>query len=210
MKRSAYILLICLLIGFICPVSADFFTDLNEKVIEYNSHASNVPDPIKMVLGNDEIYGVITLNDGSTLLVRAVTKDAYITEFSKVAEKVKVERLEYSAADALAALRMSVGKTQEDSGFDVDGDGRISSKDARIILQYAVGLSSETNPTLVLTTDEGTARSIMYGEEPVKAFFAAYDSGALKIEGVGIVKMLTVAVGNAFLTIARMIGIVKI
>lgn len=210
MKRSAYILLICLLIGFIYPVSADFFADLNEKVNEYNGHAGSVPDPVKMLLGNDEIYGVITLSDGSTLLVRAVTKEAYITEFSKVAEKVKVERVEYSAADALAALRMSVGKMPEDSGFDVDGDGRVSSKDARIILQYSVGLSSETNPTIILTTDEATARSIMYGEEPVRAFFAAYDSGALKIEGVGIVKTLTLAVGNAFLTIARMIGIVKI
>ncbi len=210
MRKYACLLLICLLFGFICPASADFFAELNEKVIEYNAHAGEVPDPIKMLLGNDEIYGVIALNDGETLLVRAVTKEAYVVEFSKVAERVKVERVEYSAADALAALHMSVGRMPEDTAYDVDGSGKISSKDARIILQYAVGLSSGTNPTLVVTTDEQTARAIMYGEEPAKAFFAACDSGALKIEGVGIVKTITLAIGGAFLTIARMIGIVKI
>jgi hypothetical protein len=179
-------------------------------VITYNEHASEVPDPIKMLLGNDEIYGVIAMNDGSTLLIRAVTKDAYVVEFGKVAEDVKVETLEFSAADALAALEMSVGKLPEDPKFDVDGNGKVSSVDARIILQYAVGLSSDTNPTIVVRTDENTVRSIMYGEDPVTAFFAAYDSGALKIEGVGVVKVITLAVGNTFLTIARMIGIVKI
>lgn len=209
-KKIAALMIALLALMLIAPVSADFFGELNEKVIEYNAHAEGVPDPIRMLLGNDEIYGVITLDDGDTLLVRAVTKNAYVVEFSKMAEKVKVERVEYSAADALAALHMSVGKISEDTGFDVDGSGRVSSKDARIILQYAVGLTSEANPTILLTTDERTARGIMYGEDPARAFFAAYDSGALKIEGVGIVKTITIAVGNAFLTIARMIGIVKL
>jgi hypothetical protein len=163
-----------------------------------------------MLLGNDEIYGVITLSDGSTLLIRAVTKDAVVVEFSKVAEKVQVEYENYTAADALAALRMSVGKMPEDQKFDVDQSGKVSSVDARIILQHAVGLSSETNPTLIVRSDENTVRGIMDSENPVQDFFAAYDSGALTIEGVGMVKVITLAVGNAFLTIARMIGIVKI
>jgi hypothetical protein len=204
--------LLCLLILtlLLIPASADLFTDMNEKVIAYNAHASEVPDPIKMLLGNDEIYGVITLNDGSTLLVRAVTKDATVVEFSKVAEKVQVEYQNYSAAEALAALRMSVGKMPEDTKFDVDGNGKVSTVDARVILQYAVGLSAETNPTLVVRTDENTVRGIMDSNAPATAFFAAYDSNALTVEGVGVVKVITLAVGNTFLTIARMIGIVKI
>ena len=210
MNRYLGVALICFLLLLIHLVAADLFSEMNEQVITYNEHASEVPDPIKMLLGNDEIFGVIAMNDGSTLLIRAVTKDAYVVEFGKVAEDVKVETVEFSAADALAALEMSVGNLAEDPRFDVDGNGKVSSVDARIILQYAVGLSSDANPTIVVRTDENTVRSIMYGEDPVKTFFAAYDSGALKIEGVGVVKVITLAVGNTFLTIARMIGIVKI
>jgi hypothetical protein len=209
MRRT---LLLCILLGafLLVPVSADLFTDMNERVIAYNAHASEVPDPIKMLLGNDEIYGVITLNDGSMLLVRAVTKDAVALEFSKVAENIQVENVSYTAAEALAALRMSVGKMPEDIKFDVDKNGKVTTVDARIILQYAVGLTAEKNPTIVVRTDENTVRSIMDSDSPAKAFINAYDSKALTVEGVGVVKIITLAVGNAFFTLARMIGLVKI
>jgi hypothetical protein len=209
MKRM---LMLCLIAGMVLlhPVSADLFTDMNERVAAYNAHATEVPDPIKMLLGNDEIYGIISQNDGSTLLVRMVTRDAVIEEFSKVAENIQVETVNFTAAEALEALRMAVGKTPEDEKFDVDRNGKVTTVDARIILQYAVGLSAEKNPTLVVRTDEDTLRGIMESDGPARAFITAYDGGTLSIEGVGVVKVITLAVGNAFFTIARMIGIVQI
>lgn len=44
----------------------------------------------------------------------------------------------YSARDALAALQMAVGKTDQQSFMDMNQDGEITSLDARIILQLAV------------------------------------------------------------------------
>jgi len=61
-----------------------------------------------------------------------------------------------SAVDGLCALKMSIGKMQEKENLDVDDNGNITSLDARIILQGSVNLSSEVNPTLVVSTDEKT------------------------------------------------------
>jgi hypothetical protein len=44
----------------------------------------------------------------------------------------------YSARDALAALQMAVGKTDQQSFMDMNQDGEITSLDARMILQLAV------------------------------------------------------------------------
>jgi len=44
-----------------------------------------------------------------------------------------------TAGDALAALRMSVRLLPEKKSSDVDGDGKVTSNDARIILQKVVG-----------------------------------------------------------------------
>jgi hypothetical protein len=44
-----------------------------------------------------------------------------------------------TAADALGALEMAVGKIPEDLVMDVNGDGKVTSLDAREILQTAVG-----------------------------------------------------------------------
>jgi hypothetical protein len=45
-----------------------------------------------------------------------------------------------TAADALCALQMAVGKRAEDLVMDVNGDGRVTSLDARKILRIAAGL----------------------------------------------------------------------
>ncbi|MCD4704044.1 MAG: hypothetical protein K8R64_07110 [Methanosarcinaceae archaeon] len=47
---------------------------------------------------------------------------------------------EYTALDALYALQMAVGKIPEDISMDMNGDGQISSIDARKILRMAAGL----------------------------------------------------------------------
>ena len=47
-----------------------------------------------------------------------------------------------TAADAMCALKMSVGNMSEDARMDVDENGRVTSGDARIILRRAVGLEA--------------------------------------------------------------------
>jgi hypothetical protein len=44
-----------------------------------------------------------------------------------------------TSLDALAALRMSIGKLEVDLRLDVDNDGRVTAQDARWILQVATG-----------------------------------------------------------------------
>jgi hypothetical protein len=44
--------------------------------------------------------------------------------------------------DALCALRMAVGKIPEDLVMDMNGDGKVSSLDARKILRIAAGLDA--------------------------------------------------------------------
>ena len=102
---------------------------------------------------------------------------------------------------------MAVGTIPEDEIMDVDADGRVISLDARIILQAAVGWSTEVDPTVVVTTDEDTVYGIMNSKKPVDTFLDAYDSGTVRIEAVGIIKSITLAVGNIVLKIVRMLDI---
>ena len=44
----------------------------------------------------------------------------------------------FTEEDALNALRMSVGEIEEDPELDVDGDGRVTAADARLILDEVV------------------------------------------------------------------------
>ena len=102
---------------------------------------------------------------------------------------------------------MSVGRMQEDESIDVDEDGKVTSLDARIILQAVVGWSPEVNPTIVVKTDEDTMRSIMNSQKPVDTFLDALDSGTIEIEAVGVVKGVILSIGKVVLKIARSLGI---
>ncbi|MCD4807400.1 MAG: hypothetical protein K8R13_07510 [Methanococcoides sp.] len=196
------------------PASADLFDDMNQRVVAYNQNVDKVPDFLKDLLGNEEIYGIIELNDGSALELKMVTKDATIVEFHKVGIKIEAEKGDcngdgyLSAVDSLCALKMSTGKMEEDPNVDVDDSGAVTSLDARIILQSVVGLSSEVDPTVVVISNEDTIRSIMESETPADTFIDAYDSGAIKIEPVGFVRSVTFLAGEVALKISRLVGII--
>jgi len=80
------ILLTVLLLAAICmqPASADIFNDLDMKVNEYNENASQVPSALQNMLGNEVIYLIIEMNDGSELHIKAVTENARITTFEQI------------------------------------------------------------------------------------------------------------------------------
>ncbi|WP_406661453.1 hypothetical protein V7O66_02715 [Methanolobus sp. ZRKC3] len=196
------------------PASADLFDDMNQKVVAYNQNVDKVPSFVNSLLGNEEIYGIVELNDGSALELKVVTKDATVVEFQKLAIEIEAEKGDcnndgyLSAVDSLCALKMSTGKMEEDANIDVDDSGAVTSLDARIILQSVVGLSSEVNPTIVVISNEDTIRSIMESKQPADTFLDAYDAGDIVIEPVGVVNNITFFMGNIALKISRLLGII--
>ena len=209
------IIIISLLLFFflITPASAELFSEMNQKVISYNQNIDKVPDFLKDLLGNEEIYGIIDLNDGNTLEVKAITKDGRVIEFSPLGTKIASDKGDcngdnkLTALDALCALQMSVGKIEKNENIDVDDNGEVSSLDAKIILQNAVGLSSEVNPTIIVKTNENTMDNIMNSQKPVDVFLDAFDSGDITIEGVGFGKSITLSIGKAVIKVSQILGI---
>jgi hypothetical protein len=195
------------------PVSADLFNDMNQRVVAYNQNVDKVPSLVNSLLGNEEIYGIIELNDGSALELKVVTKDATVVEFHKVGIKIEAEKGDcngdgyLSAVDSLCALKMSTGKMEEDANVDVDDSGAVTSLDARIILQSVVGLSSEIDPTVVVLSNEDTIRSIMGSQQPANTFLDAYDAGDIVIEPVGVVNNITFFMANMALKVSKLLGI---
>jgi len=79
--------------------------------------------------------------------------------------------------DALAALRMSIGKLPEQLILDVDSDGKVTAKDARLIMGMAVGINptpggstSPTTPsTVIQQPPAGSGPTITIGSAAKKA-----------------------------------------
>lgn len=211
--KNIFIISLLLFFFLITPVSAELFSEMNQKVLTYNQNIDKVPDFMKDLLGNEEIYGIIDLNDGNTLEVKAITKDGRVIEFSKLGTKIASDKGDcngdnkLTALDALCALQMSVGKIEENENIDVDGNGEVSSLDAKIILQNAVGLSSEVNPTIIVKTNENTMDNMMNSQKPVDVFLDAYDSGDITIEGVGFGKSITLSIGKLVIKVSQILGI---
>lgn len=211
--KKIFIISLLLFFFLITPVSAELFSEMNQKVFTYNQNIGKVPDFMKDLLGNEEIYGIIDLNDGNTLEVKAITKDGRVIEFSKLGTKIASDKGDcngdnkLTALDALCALQMSVGKIEENENIDVDGNGEVSSLDAKIILQNAVGLSSEVDLTIIVKTNENTMDNIMNSQKPVDVFMDAYDSGDITIEGVGFGKSLTLSIGKLVIKVSQILGI---
>lgn len=211
--KKIFIISFLLFSLMITPANAELFSEMNQKVIVYNQNVDKVPDSLKNLLGNEEIYGIIDLNDGNTLEVKAVTVDGKVIEFSKLGTKIASGKGDcnddnkLTALDALCALQMAVGKMEEDDILDVDDSGEVSSLDARIILQNAVGLSSEVNPSIIVTTNENTMNNLMNSQIPLDVFLDAYDSGDIEIKGVGLGKSITISIGKFVIKISQILGI---
>jgi hypothetical protein len=211
--KKIFIISFLLFSLLVTPANAELFSEMNQKVIVYNQNVDKVPDPLKNLLGNEEIYGIIHLNDGNTLEVKAVTMDGKVIEFSKLGTKIASEKGDcngdnkLTALDALCALQMAVGKMEEDDILDVDDSGEVSSLDARIILQNAVGLSSEVNPSIIVTTNENTMNNLMNSQTPLDVFLDSYDSGDIEINGVGFGKSITISIGKFVMKISQILGI---
>jgi len=70
-------------------------------------------------------------------------------------------RKHLTVLDALRALKMAVGKLAVDLALDVNGDGKVTSADARLILQLAVGNTPE--PVSPTTSTSSPSQLIVTG-----------------------------------------------
>ncbi|MCD4822741.1 MAG: hypothetical protein K8R11_11940 [Methanococcoides sp.] len=196
------------------PAQADLYEDMEQRVSAYNTNLDSVPDLVKNMLGNEEVYGVIEMNDDSTLELKAVTLNGAVVEFSKISIEIEAGKGDYNsdgkltALDSLSAVKMAVGKIPEDLGLDVDADGKVTSIDSRLILQSAVGLSSEIDPTVLMRSDEETLNLLMVSTTPEDDFLAAYQNGDIEIEPIGFGNTVKFGVGKLMLTISEILGLV--
>ncbi len=85
MKKTLCMLIILLFITM-STANAELFNDLDRAVTEYNAYYQDLPSPIKILLGNEDILAGIIMNDGSELKVWLVTEDGRVTEFEKVGD----------------------------------------------------------------------------------------------------------------------------
>ncbi|WMW21459.1 hypothetical protein RE476_08590 [Methanolobus mangrovi] len=193
---------------------ADLYSDMGDMVPSYNQNVDLVPDVIIGLLGNEEMYGIVSMSDGTNLEIKAVTKDGLVVEFTKVTMEIEQGKGDYdndgslTALDGLGAIKMSTGKLPEDMGLDVDGNKKVNSLDGRIILQSAVGLSSELDPTVIVYTDEDTLSGLMLSEDPASYFLDAYESGNIEVEGVSFSNKAKLSVGNLILKISSILGLI--
>lgn len=203
-----------LLVLLVAPAQADLYYDMGQKVNIYNSNVDSVPNLVKDLLGNEEIYGIVEMEDGSILEVKAVTSNAVVVEFTKVSIEIEAGKGDHNsdgkltALDALSAIKMSVGKIPEDLTLDADGSGSVTAMDARLVLQSSVGLSSEVNPTILLNTDEDTLKDLMVSLTPADDFLAAYNNGAIEIEPVSFGNQVKFSIGKFLLKITDVLGLV--
>ena len=192
---------------------AELFTVFKQKVNVYKQNVASVPDSLKDLLGYEEIYGNIHLYGGNTLEVKVIYTNGKAIEFSKLGTKIAIGKgdadgnSKLTALDALSALQMGVGKLEQDNILDVDENGNVSSLDARIILQSAVGLSYDVDPSIIVITNEDTMNDLMNSQAVLDVFMAAYDSGDIEIKGVGFQNIITISIGKFVLKISQFLGI---
>lgn len=98
--------------------------------------------------------------------------------------------------DKITFIKSFIGEERINCEFSLD-DGNVlmygieTGKGAKVISFEVAEIS---DPTMKVYTSESTIRTIMNAEDPVSAFQDAFTTGAIKLEGVGLVNKLKVGV----------------
>ncbi|TGC09209.1 hypothetical protein CUN85_07540 [Methanolobus halotolerans] len=112
----------------------NLYEELNQSVVRYNDGISDVPQLVITVAGNEVILIDIDMEDGSNLMIEAVTNNGMITSFDEVSSAGEVE------------------------------------------------------PTMVIETDEETARTIIDSDTPLRTSMNAIDQGDADVDVSGFIK----------------------
>ncbi|MFP4654373.1 MAG: hypothetical protein ACLFMM_01635 [Methanohalobium sp.] len=62
----------------------ELYNHIKSNISVYNQHTEMVPGFVKSLVGNEEILVLIEKNNNDTLLIKAVTENAEITQFDKI------------------------------------------------------------------------------------------------------------------------------
>ncbi|WP_445476292.1 hypothetical protein ACT9XH_06210 [Methanococcoides methylutens] len=171
MKLRLVISLVLVAILLMVPASADLFDDLDAKVSEYDDKVDQIPGTLRSILSDQHVILVVYMND----------------------EPETVE-----ADDPEFELDLSEGPFVTDSGVTMKMVA-ITDSDASVVdfgkwndldeQHYWNGVGFAE--TIIVTTNEDTARSMLDSESPGEVFLEAYDDGLIIIEGADDASMTT-------------------
>lgn len=165
MKLRLIISMVLVAILLMTPASADLFDDLNDAVDEYNEKIDQVPGTLQSIFSDQHVILVIYMNENEseneTIEAKGPAFELVLSEGPFVTESgVTMKMVAITDGDA-----------------SVVNFGKWSELDEQ---HYWNGV--EFAETLVVTTNEDTARAILDSESPGEAFMEAYDSGLIIIE----------------------------
>ncbi|MGM0770276.1 MAG: hypothetical protein ACQESU_01525 [Halobacteriota archaeon] len=176
MKFKIMISVVLMALFLVMPAGADLFDDMNAEVTEYNDKVDQIPGVLKGILSDQDVIIVVYMNeddseseDGSVELegpefTLELTDGPYVTESG--------------------AIMTMIATT--DSDASVIDFGRWSELD-----DDRMWNGEEFAETIVVTTNEDTARAMLDSESPGDTFMDAYDSGLVTIEASDRARMTT-------------------
>lgn len=89
-----------------------------------------------------------------------------------------------------------------------DGANHYAAKTGDGARVTAIERGEAENPTVRVTTDTETLEEIRTADDPASTAVDAYDSGEIKISGVGVVNAVKVTVVEAAVSVGRTLGLI--
>ncbi|UGV40829.1 hypothetical protein J7W08_00315 [Methanococcoides orientis] len=162
MKLRLVISMVLVAMFFMVPASADLFDDLNAQVGEYNDKIDQVPGTVQSIFSDQHVILAVYMNDAENGTTDGPDFDVVLSDGPFVTESgVTMNMIAITGSDASVS---NFGKWGElDSEYKWDG--------------------VDFTETIIVTTNEDTARAILDSESPGEVFLEAYDSGMIIIEG---------------------------
>jgi hypothetical protein len=110
--------------------SADLFDTMHASVGLYNNNVDQVPGIVKYLLGNEETYVTVDMNNGEKLEVKMVMKDAKIVQFDKIIGYDKSATISVATTEKTVTELMTSNnpidtftKAMDNGAIKVDGAG---------------------------------------------------------------------------------------
>lgn len=110
--------------------STDLFTTLDASVGLYNNNVDQVPGLVKYLLGNEETYVTVDMDNGEKLEVKMVMKDAKIVQFEKIIGYDKSATISVATTEKMVKELMTSNnpidtfmKAMDEGAIKVDGAG---------------------------------------------------------------------------------------
>jgi hypothetical protein len=131
---------------------------------------------------------------------------------ASIVDDMKSEVDEYNANsdDVPSSLKNMLGNERIHVIIDMNNGSALDLKavtvDGKIVEFDEMEEGDEFDPTLVVSTDEDTARSIIDSASPAQVFLDAYDRGDIGITSPSFTKKVSLSVGKFVLKVSQWLG----